>query len=265
MAMLLQTFIFECNNETFAECIERGLFGSHLKWPLRVKKGDLCFLYHYGSHEVLALWEATTDGGENLEQSAWRGKYRYQTRVVLRSAEMLTVPRAIVNKIIRNPKTERVDNLLVGDRAHNLVQFYASREHANFEDEMQLSDLDRNYRSRYDAKYICEDGHRVRSQGEMIIDNWLSRHRVFHSVEPILPHLHNLIPDFMLYNKEEQPVFIEYWGMAGDPVYDDRVRLKFEIYRHNKLPVIGLKPDDLQNVDEALRSDLFRFGIPIPK
>ena len=70
--MPLRTYIFECSNDTFAECIQRGLFGSHLRWPLGVQKGDCCFLYHYGTHNVLALWEATTDGAENIESSAYR-------------------------------------------------------------------------------------------------------------------------------------------------------------------------------------------------
>jgi len=99
----------------------------------------------------------------------------------------------------------------------------------------------------------------------MIFDNWLFRHRVFHAVEPILPHLHNLIPDFMVYNSEEQPVFIEYWGMEGDPVYDQRTQLKFEIYRNHNLPLIGIKPADLQNLDEAMRADLHKHRILIPR
>jgi hypothetical protein len=263
--MALRTYIFECSNDTFAECLERNLFGSHLTWPLGVKKGDLCFLYHYGTHDVLALWIAESDGQSNLESRAWNGRYRNQVRVKLETAEMLTVPRSIVNRIIRNPATERVDNVLFGDRAHNLIQFFAHRVHADFEREMNLSDLDRDYRRRYEATFICEDGHRVRSQGEMIIDNWFSRHRVFHAVEPILPNVHNLIPDFMIYNREEIPVFIEYWGMTGDPAYDERTRLKFETYRSNKLPLIGLKPEDLKNVDEVLRSELHKHQIAIPR
>ena len=263
--MPLRAYIFECNNDTFAECIEKGLFGSHLAWPLAIKKGDLCFLYHYGSHEVLALWTADSDGGVNLDPAAWRGRYHNQIRVKLQSREMITVPRSIVNQIIKNRATDRVDNVLIGDRAHNLIQFFASRVHHNFEQEMNLSELDRDYRRRYESKYVCEDGHRVRSQGEMIIDNWLFRHRVFHAVEPILPHLHNLIPDFMVYNADEQPVFIEYWGMQGDPAYDEKTRLKYEIYRQHKLPLIGLKPEDLQNIDEALRADLLKNRIPISR
>jgi hypothetical protein len=69
----------------------------------------------------------------------------------------------------------------------------------------------------------------------------------------------------MVYNADEQPVFFEYWGMQGDPAYDERTRLKFETYRSHQLPIIGLKPDDLQNVDEVLRSELHKHRIPIPR
>ena len=38
--------IFECSSNTYADCVQKGLFGSN---PARrgVKAGGLCFLYHY--------------------------------------------------------------------------------------------------------------------------------------------------------------------------------------------------------------------------
>ncbi len=80
------------------------------------------------------------------------------SRVKLQSREMLTVPRSIVNRIIKNPATDRVENVLVGDRAHNLIQFFATRVHHDFEQEMNLSELDRDYRRRYESNFVCEDG-----------------------------------------------------------------------------------------------------------
>lgn len=261
--MPLKTYIFECNNDTYTECIERQLFGSNVRWPLGVKKGDICFLYHYGTHDVLALWEAVSDGSENIEARAWQGRYRFQIRIHLQSSEILTVPRAIVNDIIKNPVTARVDNILEGYRAHNLVQFFASKTHTEFEREMALGDLDRDYRNRWPSNFICEDGHRVRSKGEKIIDDWLSRHRVFHAVEPIFPNLHNLIPDFMVYDADGKPVFIEYWGLEADEAYNRRTELKYRIYSDHGLTVIGIKPADLQNIDEAMRADLRKRRVPI--
>ncbi len=138
------------------------------------------------------------------------------------------------------------------------------RTHAEFEREMALDDLDRDYRNRWPSKFICEDGHRVRSQGEKIIDDWLSRHRVFHAVEPIFPNFHNLIPDFMVYDADGKQVFIEYWGLESDETYKRRTELKYRTYRDHGLTVIGIKPADLQNIDEAMRADLRRYRVPIP-
>ena len=39
--------IFECSSNTYADCVQKELFGSNLPRPLQVKAGDLCFLYHY--------------------------------------------------------------------------------------------------------------------------------------------------------------------------------------------------------------------------
>jgi hypothetical protein len=262
--MPLRAYIFEGSNDTFTECIERSLFGSHLPWPLAVRKGDICFLYHYGTNDVLAVWEASSDAGRRIEPQAWGGGYGNQVRVKLMSKEIITVPRYVVNDIIRNPATGRVDNILEGYRAHNLIQFFASKTHAEFEREMALDDLDKDYRNLWPPKFICEDGHRVRSQGEKIIDDWLFRHQVLHAVEPIFPNLYNLIPDFMVYDKDGKQVFIEYWGMESDPTYKRRMEVKYKIYQDHKLTVIGVKPEDLQNIDEAMRADLKKHRIPIP-
>ena len=262
--MPITAYIFECDNETFSDCIRLNVFGSNKPWPMAVKRGDLCFLYHLGSHTLLALWEAASYGALSLVPTAFQGHYRYQARVILVSLEMIEVPRAVLNDIIRNSATGRADNVLEGYRAHNLIQFFAAKTHAEFEREMALDDLDRDYRNRWPPQYICEDGHRVRSQGEKIIDDWLSRHRVFHAVEPIFPNLHNLIPDFMVYDGDGNQVFIEDWGLEPDATYNRRTELKYQIYRDQRLKLIGIKPSDLQNVDEALRADFHRNRIPIP-
>ena len=34
------TFIFECSTATYLDCVQKGLFGSNLPWPLQIKKGD---------------------------------------------------------------------------------------------------------------------------------------------------------------------------------------------------------------------------------
>jgi hypothetical protein len=43
----LTVFIFECNDATQIECFERNLFGAGAAWPLRVRRGNLCFLFNY--------------------------------------------------------------------------------------------------------------------------------------------------------------------------------------------------------------------------
>ena len=52
--------------------------------------------------------------------------------------------------------------------------------------------------------------------------------------------------------------------MEADETYNKRVELKYRIYRDHGLTVIGIKPADLQNIDEAMRADLRRHRVPVP-
>ena len=42
-------------------------------------------------------------------------------------------------------------------------------------------------------------------------------------------------------------VFIEYFGIENDPIYDDRTRHKLDVYKQNSLDVIPVYPSHLKN------------------
>ena len=97
--------------------------------------------------------------------------------------------------------------------------------------------------------YTClaEDGHVCFSLGEKKIDDWLYRHRIPHEKEPKYPGDSNLRGDWKVGN-----YFIEYWGLKGKKDYDDKIFLKKEIARENKIKLIEINPKDLNNLDEKL-------------
>jgi hypothetical protein len=35
-----RAFVFECSTSIYMECIEKGVLGSNVPWPLQVAKGD---------------------------------------------------------------------------------------------------------------------------------------------------------------------------------------------------------------------------------
>ncbi|PKP28584.1 MAG: hypothetical protein CVU01_03905 [Bacteroidetes bacterium HGW-Bacteroidetes-18] len=106
----------------------------------------------------------------------------------------------------------------------------------------------------------ADDTHIVRSNPELIIDNWLYHHKITHEVEKKIPIKHLMYCDWYL---PDYNVYIEYWGMERNPDYKKRREIKEELYKRNKLNLLGLEPKDIQNLDEILRFKLEQFGIKV--
>jgi hypothetical protein len=256
-------FIFESNAETHPECLQRELFGSNLNWPLQARKGDLCFLYNYHEKLLYGVWEAAGDGGSKIVPDAWSGRYRFQVRITRPTSAIRTVPASAIGNIIRNDEG-RVRNILSGDRAHNLIQYFAHGAHEKYVEDAHLDHAEADYRKRFPAEYTSEDGHLVRSKAEMIIDDWLFRHRIPHAYEPIVHCAdQRLIPDFLVHRSDGGEVYVEYWGRLDDPVYQARMRRKIDIYQRHSLRLIQLSDDDLKSPDFSLGKKFREYKIEV--
>lgn len=117
-----------------------------------------------------------------------------------------------------------------------------------------------NFRDNYPANFRTQDGHRVRSKAEMIIDNTLYQYGLVHAYERKLPIDENVLSDFYI---PAGKVYIEYWGMENDPKYADRKKKKIEIYKKHDIPLIELTDDDIQNLDDHLPKKLLKYGIKV--
>lgn len=84
-------------------------------------------------------------------------------------------------------------------------------------------------------RFICADGHIVRSTYERRVDDWLFANRIEHSYEPALPPDSHFHADFFA-----NGWYVEVWGVTDSPVYDDRKRRKIALYRANALPLIEI-------------------------
>ena len=60
-----------------------GLVKKHLGDVIRIRKGDKLFLYNFESDCLYGVYEAATDGAENIEPKAWGGCFPAQVRVSL--------------------------------------------------------------------------------------------------------------------------------------------------------------------------------------
>jgi len=86
---------------------------------------------------------------------------------------------------------------------------------------------------------LAKDGHVCLSLGEKTIDDFLYAHDIPHEREPRYPEgLYR--GDFLV-----DGVFIEYFGLKGDPDYDAKTRLKQRICRKHGIKLISIYPSDL--------------------
>lgn len=102
------------------------------------------------------------------------------------------------------------------------------------------------------------DGHLLRSEAEVMIDNWLYLAGISHACYKTLPVSGEIMADFYL---PQINLFIEFWGSENDPAYlKDKMRKK-TLYQENNLNVLELQQEDLNNLDELLPRKLRRFGL----
>jgi hypothetical protein len=114
------------------------------------------------------------------------------------------------------------------------------------------------FREKFEAKQRTADGHYVRSRAEMLIDNWLYMSEIVHAYERKLPVEEEVYCDFYL---PIGKVYIEFWGMESDPKYNERKKVKLEIYHKYSFNLIEIEDMDIQNLDDILPKKLLKFGI----
>jgi hypothetical protein len=91
-------------------------------------------------------------------------------------------------------------------------------------------------------------GYEYKSRGERTIATFLDSVKLKYNYEPgVLVNDNGYkriwYPDFGL---PKYDVFIEYFGMENDPVYDERTRHKLKTFRNNDIDVISVYPSTLR-------------------
>jgi Development and cell death domain len=120
--METRIFIFECSTATYLDCVQKGLFGSNLPWPLQIKTGDYCCLYHYEVGTMFGLWQGITDGGKNLVPKAWGGRFPFQVKVSLVTPEIIAISKAEIGEAFLNPASGKFENIIEGKPADDLLR-----------------------------------------------------------------------------------------------------------------------------------------------
>jgi len=120
------------------------------------------------------------------------------------------------------------------------------------------------FRERFPATYQATDGHLLRSEAEMLIDNWLYLIGITHACERRLPIANEVYASFYIPSGR---VYIEYFGCDSDDSYGydkncQRRRTEtLEVYTKNNLNVIEIEHKDIQNLDDILPKLLLKYGV----
>ena len=116
----------------------------------------------------------------------------------------------------------------------------------------------------YEGRYVCQDGHVVKSKSEREIDNYLFGHGIPHAYEKSLPYGPNpkevLHPDFYLpdYLGKGKHVYIEHWGYNENNIkYTKTKKFKLPIYRQLGITLVcTYEKTDMGNIDAVLERKL---------
>lgn len=95
---------------------------------------------------------------------------------------------------------------------------------------------------------VAKDGHTCYSLAEKTIDDFLHDHGIRHTKEPSYPQS-NYRADF-----EIKGCFIEYFGLAGDTSYNQRIQAKQALAKDAGINLIAIYPKDLINRDWLART-----------
>ncbi|MCE2754271.1 MAG: hypothetical protein LW720_20630 [Pirellula sp.] len=117
-------FVFECNSDTYLDCMTHQVFASNTAWPLQVTQGDYLFLHHYETGVLLGLWKAKTNGARGLVPKLWRGRFPFQVMIEPAIARPQDVPRETLAELGINPSAGRFEGLLdasIGEKLANAL------------------------------------------------------------------------------------------------------------------------------------------------
>ena len=106
------------------------------------------------------------------------------------------------------------------------------------------------------------DGNWVKSRGERRIADLLFRHGIDYLYEwGITADSRNFRPDFNLScdNPVNRPILVEFIGMVGDADYDSKTESKFRSYKKAGIPVLRIRPDDVDD-EKRLATRVLSFA-----
>jgi hypothetical protein len=248
-------YIFKCDRVTGGRVFHENLLGAPLNIfkdiVSKIQEGDYLFVWLIEERKLYGIWKAISRGQFNPYAFPETGN---KFPAVVYCNRTLNLEKGLDETAVRSivPFDGNFPPYrLKYEQGLKLIE--------EFESTTKLSSFPQVESSSEIGKYLTEDGHFVRSHGELIIDNWLFRNNILHAYEYRIQKGMNFVKcDFYLPQYE---IFIEYWGMIGNSNYNSRRKEKVQFYNKANLKLLELFPVDVTMLSEVLRPKLAAYGV----
>jgi len=248
-------YIFKCDRVTGGRVFHENLLGAPAavfkEVVSKIQEGDYLFVWLIEERKLYGIWKAKSRGQYNpyaFPESG--GKFPS----VVCCSRALNLEKGLDETTVRS--------IVAFDGSYppyRLSYEHGQRLIQEFESTTKITSLPQIDRSPEIGKYLAEDGHFVRSHGELIIDNWLFRNNILHAYEyRIQKEMAFIKRDFYLPRYE---IFIEYWGMIGNASYNKIREEKINFYHNAGFKLVELFPVDVTMLSEVIRPKLAVYGV----
>jgi hypothetical protein len=252
-------FIFKCDRTTGGRCFSENVMGAPVQAfrsvVSNVQSGATVFLWQLNERKLYGKWKASTRG--QYDPTAFPEAVERSFHAVVHCTREMNLSVGIDENALRgivaydgSIPPYRIDQ----QQADRITDALLLANHA------MDTDL-ASYERKQGEGFLAEDGHCVRSQGELIIDNMLFSQRRVHAYEKrVQVGGRYLRCDFYLPpSGQHREVYIEYWGMLQEPAYAKRRQQKLEIYAAVKIDPLELFPRDIAALSEVWPAKLERY------
>ena len=216
-----------------------------------------------GKPQCKSCYEETIDYIDTLNKSSDAHEFRdyyYNLKDRILIMKDIDVAQKNCNKLIAIALTNSKfcnDTALV-DRVYKDVETLISKkkplpEDNKYKEERRENDEDKT------KIHTAQDGHKLQSHMEMIIDDMLYNANILHCYEKTVDEIieaRKKCDWFIPILSCNKGIYIEYWGKKTDQYMKDRAE-KEKLYRKYNVPYIGIEKDDPRE-SQLFKSNLIR-------
>lgn len=248
---LCPAYIFKCNRITGGRCFDDNVMGAPVALfrPVvsNIQPAATILLWQMEEHKLYGVWRASSRG--QYDATAFPEVPHLSLHAVVYCERQFPLEKGLDETTVRGilPYDQPMPPYKIEHgQAEKLVDaLFKANSSIVTKEPQRGADV---------GEYVAEDGHRVRSKSELLIDNWLYNHGELHAYEKRVQLRSNyMCCDFFL---PEDEIYIEFWGLVGNGDYDRRREQKLRAYQDAGIKLVELFPTDVTMLHEVLPGKL---------